>query len=140
MNRKHGQSAGPKETPTYTTWVRMRRRCNNPNHSTYQYYGGRGIKVCERWDSFDSFLKDMGEKPEGMTLDRINNDGNYEPGNCRWSTHKEQVRNTSQNRLFTVNGKTQCLSAWAEEAGINFKTVHTRISRNWSIERALGRG
>lgn len=90
----HGyRPAGP-PSRTYKTWVSMRQRCNNPNTTGYQYYGGRGITVCERWESFENFLADMGERPSGMTLDRFpDNDGNYEPGNCRWATAYEQTHN-----------------------------------------------
>ena len=93
-NYKHGhRSKYGKTSPTYNSWRDMKTRCLNSNCPDYKNYGGRGIKVCERWMDFTNFLADMGEKPEGLTLDRINNDGNYEPGNCRWATWKEQRRN-----------------------------------------------
>ena len=85
----HGQS----NTNTYRIWQGMIYRCSNPNLRIYKYYGGRGITVCERWHEFENFLQDMGERPKGLSIDRINNDGNYEPGNCRWATTSEQASN-----------------------------------------------
>ena len=86
---KHGKT----RTPTYRIWKGMRNRCNNPNTPRYKDYGGRGIRVCSQWDDFAVFLTDMGERPHGMTLDRVDNDGDYEPGNCRWATYQQQAAN-----------------------------------------------
>ena len=93
-NTKHGHSPrNGKLSPTYRSWQSMKDRCQNSNCPAYKNYGGRGIAVCERWMDFANFLEDMGTRPEGKTLDRIDNDGNYEPGNCRWATPKEQTQN-----------------------------------------------
>ncbi len=105
-NTKHGHSPrNGKPSLTYNSWAHMKNRCQNPNYSEYKYYGGRGIKVCERWQDFTNFLADMGERSEGLTLDRINNSKGYEPGNCRWVTPKEQ----RQNQREAKDQKTQYL-------------------------------
>ncbi len=94
-HRKHGQYTNP----MYAVWTQMKARCMNPRHAGFKYYGGRGISVCQRWiDSFSAFLADMGERPDGLEIDRINNDGNYEPGNCRWATRAQQMMNTRRNK------------------------------------------
>ena len=100
-NTKHGHSSkNGKLSLTYISWQNMKQRCQNPNHSRFKDWGARDIKVCERWQDFTNFLADMGEKPEGLTLDRINNDGDYEPGNCRWATWKEQRRNQREAKPY----------------------------------------
>lgn len=109
----------------------------NPRHKDFKHYGGRGIKVCARWDNFLHFLTDMGEKPTGMTLDRIRINEGYEPGNCKWSTQKEQTRNTRVNRLLTFKGKTQPLAAWCEEMGLVYTTAHRRLRLGWRVEAVL---
>ena len=88
-NKTHGMS----DTPTYQSWEGLKQRCSNPKDKKWKYYGGRGISFCARWDKFENFLSDMGVKPEGLTIDRINNDGNYCPGNCQWATYKQQANN-----------------------------------------------
>lgn len=121
-------------TITYKRWDSMKQRCRNKR---YVHYAGKGIKICERWMVFGNFLKDMGECPPGMTLDRIDNNGNYEPGNCRWATHRQQTRNYSRNRLLTYNGQTKCVVEWSEERGVRQDLIHCRLGRGWSIEDAI---
>jgi hypothetical protein len=134
---KHGHCHKGKQTRTHSKWNAMLNRCNNPNMKFYDKYGGRGIKVCERWHDFRNFLEDMGEAPMGMTLDRIDNDKGYFKENCRWATMKEQGRNRTNNILVTYNGKTQCLAAWGEEMGIPRSTINTRLKRGWDTIKAI---
>ena len=101
--------------PEYQSWAGMRARCNDPNHTMYRYYGGRGITVCEQWATFRSFYGDMGPRPEGMWLDRIDTNGNYEPGNCRWADKRQQRVNQRRVKKWTYNGKTLCLTDWIRE-------------------------
>lgn len=127
------------KTQTYFTWMNMIQRCTNPKNPKYRIYGHRGIRVCERWLKFENFLADMGERPfKNYSIDRINNNGNYEPENCRWASPQEQARNQTKTRLIKYNGKTQTLMEWAEETGIPHYNLHQRLSKlGWSIERAL---
>jgi hypothetical protein len=124
-------------TSTRVIWNGMIDRCRNPKCPMYPWYGGRGIKVCERWTTFSSFLTDMGERPDGLSLDRINNDGDYEPGNCRWATSREQHRNRSDNHLVTAFGRSMPISAWAEESGIWKHTIRMRLRAGWPEEKAV---
>jgi len=124
----------------YRVWVAMLQRCENPNDKRYKDYGGRGITVCPEWHDFVLFrdwaLANGWEK--GLSLDRIDNDGNYESSNCHWVTQKEQQRNRRNNHLITFDGKTQTMVEWAEEAGISYLTLCSRINRyHWPIERIL---
>ena len=140
---KHGhawRNGERRETKTYVSWTCMNNRCRNPNFKMYSYYGGRGISVCERWrggDGFVNFLADMGEAPPGMTLDRINTDGNYEPGNCRWVSQKDQMNNRRNNIVVTIDGRTQTLMQWCEELGLKFNTILYRLRRGWTAGKAL---
>ena len=113
-------------------------RCTNPKNKGWDKYGGRGITVCEAWRTFEGFYRDMGDPPPGMTLDRIDVNGNYEPGNCRWATVERQARNKRGSLLFTFRGETKPLADWAEEFGLRYQRVFYRMQRDgWSLERAL---
>lgn len=127
-------------TAIHAVWLSMKKRCLSPTDKGYECYGGRGIRVCQRWaDSFEDFITDMGPRPSNKhSIDRINNDGDYEPSNCRWATKIQQGRNTRSNINIFYQGKTQCLAAWAEELGIPYKALAQRISiAGWSPERAF---
>jgi hypothetical protein len=122
---KHGHGC---KTRTYSSWLNMRSRCENPRHHKYPQYGGRGVTVSKRWMKFDAFLADMGERPPGMTLDRINNDGHYEPGNCRWATASEQQHNR-RHRTITIGGETKISRQWAADLGISQAAMNYRIRK-----------
>jgi hypothetical protein len=125
-------------TPTYMTWRSMKARCYNKNSDRYPYYGGRGIVMCDDWKKdFEIFLKDMGERPMGTSIDRIDVNGNYCPENCRWATKAEQARNTRFTRYLELNGERKCIKTWAEDLGIKIKTLENRIYLGWSDEKAL---
>lgn len=136
---KHGQAGGGKPTKEYRVWSGMRARCRDPNYPGYHNYGGRGIKVCERWnESFDNFFSDMGEAPsKSHSLDRIDNDGNYEPENCRWATRKQQSRNTRQVVVVTYQGEPIKLPDLVERLNLDLRKVRQRLWHGWSLERAL---
>jgi hypothetical protein len=125
--------------PEYRTWVRMKNRCYNANTAGFHRYGGRGITVCERWrKSFKSFLADVGHKPSAAySLDRIDNNGNYELGNVRWATFDVQCNNRRGNRPLTVNNKTQGVSAWAKALGCAPHIITMRLKRGWPVELAV---
>jgi hypothetical protein len=134
----HGHAVPGKTSPEYHTWAGMLDRCRNANNKKWALYGGRGITVCDRWRQFEDFLADMGTRPTAHhSIDRIDNDGHYEPGNCRWATQKEQMRNVSYNRVLTFGAKTQPVAAWGEELGIKSSLISGRLARGWSVERAL---
>lgn len=137
LHRTHGHTSNWQQSSTYQAWAAMRQRCGNPNTKHWKSYGGRGITICERWESFENFLADMGERPAGCSLDRKDNNGNYCKENCRWATQRQQMNNTRVNRLITFNGITQTVSQWAEALGVKQNTLLYRLRRGWSIERAL---
>lgn len=123
----------------YEVWHGMKARCTNPNNKDYRKYGGNGITICDRWaKSSKDFFKDMGPRPSLQhTIDRIDNNGNYEPGNCRWATKREQALNRSTKRLVTHNGITKNLIEHCRDNNLSFRLVATRLSDGWSIEKSL---
>ncbi len=129
----HGATAGYQKHTLYETWVKMRSRCRNPADKGYDYYGARGITICDRWfASFLAFVEDMGPKPTILhSIDRIDNDGGYEPGNCRWADKTAQARNTRKNRIITVRGEEVVLAELAERAGLSESGVRARVRRGW---------
>lgn len=133
----HGHSAGGSRSKTYMVWDSMRSRCSNPEHASYDRYGGRGIKVCEQWSKFENFLADMGEKPAGLSLDRIKNDEGYSKENCRWATKKEQNRNTRSNRMVTYSGVTRSIAEWSELKGWPHHVIASRLRSGWSADKAI---
>jgi hypothetical protein len=132
----HGMSG----TPTHLAWISMRQRCNNPNSTAFADYGGRGIKVCDRWqESFANFVADMGVRPPRHSLERIENNGNYEPGNCRWATQRDQMNNRRCNRFIEIDGKRQTLAQWLRETGMTGERFFDRVKHGWSVEDAIKR-
>lgn len=132
-SRKHGMDG----TPTYNAWAHMLARCRNPKTQGFARWGGRGITVCERWLSFENFFADMGKKPSGKSLDRIDNDGNYEPGNCRWATRRAQSGNQERSLRFEWNGQKRTLSDLAHEHKVPRRKVYQRLLSGWTLQEAL---
>lgn len=131
---KHGMS----RLPEYATWTWMITRCTNPKTKAFARYGGRGISVCERWRTFPPFFDDMGQRPSPKhSLDRIDNNKGYEPGNCRWATRREQSRNKAKTRMLTVNGVARPLADWADSVGLPHSTIRTRLALGWTPEAAV---
>jgi hypothetical protein len=127
-----------KDLPGYRAWKEMKTRCYNRNRSTWARYGGRGIEVCERWrNSFEAFYEDMGPRPDGCVIDRIDNDGNYEPGNCRWTTQRINSNNAVHNVRLKFKGRTLTVVQWARVIGVSQYTLHDRLKRGWPIEKVL---
>jgi hypothetical protein len=133
QNRTHGLS----NTPTYNSWLSMRSRCTNRKEGCFRYYGGRGIRVCRRWDKFENFLADMGQRPKGTLLDRKNNNRNYSPSNCRWVNSTVSMRNRRSCRMILFRGERRCISEWAEIIGISAQTLFSRFRYGWTVNRAL---
>lgn len=133
LNRKHMMS----NTRAQRVWSDMRRRCRDPNRADFRYYGGRGIKVCERWEnSLAAFIADMGEPPDGMTLDRISPDGDYEPGNCRWMSVADQQRNKRSNVTTTWRGKVVCMAEIATATGLPYESIRRKVNDGMTGDQA----
>lgn len=128
----HARTHGMTGTATYRGWKAMKARCECPTHKHFSYYGGRGIRVCERWQSFENFLADMGERPDNLTLDRIDPDGNYSPDNCRWASRKEQIANRRCGfRMVRYKGEDFPIQELAQRFGLNRYTLYRRIIRGY---------
>lgn len=139
---RHGYSPKGGRSPEYTCWIDIKERCLNSKHKYFEYYGGRGITICDQWrDDFMSFLSDVGERPSDKhTIDRWpDNDGNYEPGNVRWATRKEQVANRRSTRFVIVDGQKIPLSDAIRMLGLNRRLVCARIERGWTAEEAISK-
>lgn len=137
LNRTHGDS---RSVRLYRIWSDMKTRCCNPSMKSYALYGGRGINVCTEWaNSYEAF-RDWSLRSgyvDDLSLDRIDNDGNYEPTNCRWATREQQSNNRRSNRLITANGSTKTMAEWARESGIRYTRIYKRLKRGWSEEKAV---
>jgi len=135
---RHGHAGKNKFSPEYHSWAGMWTRCTNPNRSTWRHYGGRGIKVCRRWKKFENFLSDMGPRPAGTTLDRINVNGNYTPSNCRWANVRTQARNSVQVVWVSIAGVRRRLVEWCEIKKISINTVRCRVKKyGWTYPEAI---
>lgn len=131
---------GKNLTPEHKVWKGLRKRCRNRNEGGYSNYGGRGIAVCERWDQFENFLADMGERPSSKhTIDRVDNDGPYSPDNCRWATRRAQMNNVRKNVLLEHGGCRFSVAQWARVLSVPAFRIYSRLRAGWSVDAALFR-
>lgn len=134
----HGCAIKGRESAEYRTWKGIVQRCTDANAPIYRYYGGRGVTICDRWRSFEAFLADVGFKPNPtVSLDRIDNDRGYEPGNVRWASKRDQARNRRSNHILTAHGESLPLVEWAARLGVSHASILSRIARGWTVEAAL---
>lgn len=132
---------GGRYTRLYNIWLNMKQRCSNPKASHYEYYGGKGVSVCEEWKKSFSTFRDWALSngyEDGLTIDRIKSDKDYCPENCRWVTHLKQMSNTTRNVMLTYQGETHSLSEWSRIVGVPYGTLKSRLRYGWSVERMLG--
>lgn len=127
-------------SPTYVSWRAMMQRCNYKKAQAYRWYGARGISVCKEWNDFSVFLRDMGERPPGYSIDRIDPNGNYTPQNCRWASRAVQLNNRRHVKKLTHDGVTMCMSAWSRRLGVSVAALSLRIKNGLPLERVLARG
>lgn len=137
MLRLRNSTHGLSRDPAYRSWKDMRSRCNTPTDSDYKDYGGRGIKVCDRWSDFAAFLADMGPRPFGMSVDRKDVNGNYEPSNCRWADAKTQANNKRSNHFIEWGERRQTLAAWCAETGVDQSKARYRLRMKWPVEKVF---
>lgn len=137
-NLKHGCGVrGTTEYQTYSSWQHIKERCLNPNNKYYKNYGGRGITICEEWMNFENFLSDMGLATDGYSIDRIDNDGNYNKENCKWASFQEQMNNTRRSHFLEYNGEKKTIADWAREKNMSYEKLINRIKRGWSVKDSL---
>lgn len=137
--RRHGHTVGKHLSNTYNIWNSMKSRCRNPNVESFPRYGGRGIGYDLRWELFDTFLADMGERPSGLSLERKNNDLGYSKENCKWATKDEQNRNRRDNRFITYQGETLTMAEWVRKTGIRQPLLWRRLNDGWPVELAFSK-
>ena len=133
----HGHAFRGKRSSTYQIWEGAKKRCKSPTCKAYPNYGGRGLIFCDRWLNFANFLEDMGEKPDKMTLERIDNNKGYYPENCKWASRKEQSDNKRNNILVSAFGKTQTISQWADETGLSYVAIYLRLRKGKTHEESV---
>ncbi len=132
---KHGHAKRGLQSPEYNTWRNIKKRCFNPNNPKFPDYGGRGITICSEWrDSFAAFLRDMKLRPQGYSIHRIDNDGNYEPGNCRWASRNEQDRNKRNSHYLEFDGQRKVLADWAKELGMDKGALLGKLKKGHTLE------